>query len=116
MQCEYFAMRGMRLLLDAIDWVHARVNPEMILNGILVTMYSTGTIHAREVLDEIRGVFGDKVFETVVYKSIRFAEASVASQAIVEYASSHKGAQAYRDLAKTVVAQRFQGQGAPGQV
>jgi chromosome partitioning protein len=107
MQCEYFAMRGMRLLLDAIDWVQARVNPEMVLNGILVTMYSTGTIHAREVLDEIRGVFGDKVFETVVYKSIRFAEASVASQAIVEYASSHKGAQAYRDLAQTVVAQRF---------
>jgi chromosome partitioning protein len=66
-------------------------------------MYSTGTIHSREVLDEIRAVFGDKVFEQVIYKSIRFAEASVASQAIVEYASKHKGAQAYRDLARTIV-------------
>jgi len=98
-QCEYFAMRGIRLLLDAIDWVKARANPDLKLEGILVTMYSTGTIHAREVLDEIRGVFGDQVFDVVIHKSIRFAEASVASQAIVEYATGHKGAEAYRQLA-----------------
>ncbi len=103
MQCEYFAMRGIRLLLNAIEWVKSRANRELALGGILVTMYSTGTIHSREVLDEIRGVFGDKVFEQVIYKSIRFAEASVASQAIVEYAAKHKGAQAYRDLARTIV-------------
>jgi chromosome partitioning protein len=105
MQCEYFAMRGMRLLLDAIEWINVRANKDLKLNGIVVTMYSTGTIHAREVLDEIREAFGDKVFDTVVYKSIRFAEASVASQAIVEYASKHKGAEAYRDLAIAVAAQ-----------
>jgi chromosome partitioning protein len=102
MQCEYFAMRGIRLLLDAIEWVRSRANRDLTLGGILVTMYSTGTIHSREVLDEIRAVFGDKVFEQVIYKSIRFAEASVASQAIVEYASKHKGAQAYLDLARTI--------------
>lgn len=105
MQCEYFAMRGIRLLLDAIEWVRSRANRELTLGGILVTMYSTGTIHSREVLDEIRAVFGDKVFEQVIYKSIRFAEASVASQAIVEYASKHKGAQAYQDLARTIAEQ-----------
>jgi chromosome partitioning protein len=105
MQCEYFAMRGIRLLLDAIDRVKARLNPTLELGGILATMYSTGTIHAREVLDEIRSVFGDKVFDIVIHKSIRFAEASVASQAIVEYASTHKGAEAYRKLAKMLVAQ-----------
>lgn len=105
MQCEYFAMRGIRMLLQAIEWIKVRVNPELELGGILVTMYSTGTIHAREVLDEIRAVFGDKVFEPVISKSIRFAEASVASQAIVEYASNHKGAQAYRELAQAIVKQ-----------
>jgi chromosome partitioning protein len=105
MQCEYFAMRGMRLLLDAIEWINVRANKDLELGGIVVTMYSTGTIHAREVLDEIRAAFGDKVYDAVVYKSIRFAEASVASQAIVEYASKHKGAQAYRDLAAAVVRQ-----------
>jgi len=105
MQCEYFAMRGIRMLLQAIDWIKARVNPDLELGGIVVTMYSTGTIHAREVLDEIRTVFGDKVFDAVIYKSIRFAEASVASQSIVDYASTHKGAQAYRELAKMIVEQ-----------
>lgn len=103
MQCEYFAMRGIRLLLDAIEWIKSRANRDLELGGILVTMYSTGTIHAREVLEEIRSVFGDKVFEQVIYKSIRFAEASVASQAIVDYASKHKGAEAYRELAQAIM-------------
>jgi chromosome partitioning protein len=58
------------------------------------------------VLEEIRSVFGDKVFDIVIYKSIRFAEASVASQAIVEYASKHKGAEAYLQLAKVIVDQK----------
>jgi chromosome partitioning protein len=109
MQCEYFAMRGIRLLLDAIERVKARVNPALELLGILPTLYSTGTIHAREVLDEIQSVFGQKVFDVVVYKSIRFAEASVASQAIVEYASRHKGADAYRKLARMVVGTHSRG-------
>jgi chromosome partitioning protein len=67
-------------------------------------MYSTRTIHAREVLNETREVFGDKVFEVVVHKSIRFAEASVASQAMVEYSGAHKGALAYRELAQELLA------------
>lgn len=106
MQAEYFAMRGIRLLLDHIKKINARLNPELELTGILATLYSTGTIHAREVLDEIRNVFGEKVFDVVIYKSIRFAEASVASQAIVEYARKHKGARAYIRLAEELVAAR----------
>jgi chromosome partitioning protein len=103
MQCEYFAMRGLRMLLDSIDKVKARLNPDLDLAGILATMYSTGTVHAREVLEELRSVFGEKVFDVVIFKSIRFAEASVASQAIVEYASKHKGAIAYAGLAKALI-------------
>jgi chromosome partitioning protein len=106
MQCEYFAMRGIRLLLNAIERVKGRLNPNLELAGILATMYSTGTIHAREVLEEIRSVFGDKVFDLVIYKSIRFAEASVANQAIVDYARRHKGAKAYLELAEMVVDQK----------
>ncbi len=106
LQCEFFAMRGIRLLLDTIKKVNARLNPDLELTGILPTMYSTGTIHAREVLEEIRSVFGDKVFKVVIYKSIRFAEASVASQSIVEYATKHKGAIAYRELANELIAQK----------
>jgi len=109
MQCEFFAMRGIRLLLDSIEKVKARLNSNLELAGILATMYSTGTIHAREVLDEIRSVFGDKVFDVIIYKSIRFAEASVASQSIVEYAGKHKGAMAYKKLAKELLEQKAAG-------
>ena len=103
LQCEFFAMRVIELLLESINRTKARLNPDLELTGILTTMYSTGTIHAREILDEIRSTFGDKVFDIVIYKSIRFAEASVAHQAIVEYARKHKGAVAYRKLAKQLV-------------
>ncbi len=107
LQCEYFAMRGIRLLLDSIDKIKVRLNPDLELTGILATMYSTGTIHAREVLEELRSVFGEKVFEVVIFKSIRFAEASVVSQAIVEYARKHKGAIAYRKLARELSGQEY---------
>ena len=103
LQSEYFAMRGLQTLLETVEKIKSHLNPDLELLGILATMYSTGTIHAREVLDEIRSVFGDKVFDVVVYKSIRFAEASVANQAIVEYSSKHKGAKAYKKLAKTIL-------------
>jgi chromosome partitioning protein len=102
MQCEYFAMRGVRPLLSAVQHVRGQLNKNLELGGILPTMYSTGTIHAREVLDEVRSVFGDKVYDAVVYKSIRFAEASVAGQSILEYAPDHKGAEAYRQLAQAI--------------
>lgn len=105
LQCEYFAMRVVKLLLDSINRTKARLNPDLELLGILATMYSTGTVHAREVLEELRSVFKDKVFDVVIYKSIRFAEASVANQSIVEYSGQHKGAQAYRKLAEIIVKQ-----------
>jgi chromosome partitioning protein len=105
MQCEYYAMRAIGLLLNAVDRVKVRLNPDLKLGGILATMYSTGTVHAREVLDEVRSVFGDKVFDVVIFKSIRFAEAAVVGQSMVEYAGTHKGAEAYRELAKALLAQ-----------
>ncbi len=100
MQCEFFAIRVIQMLLDSINRTRDRLNPTLELTGILATMYSTGTIHSREVLDEIRNLYGDKVFDIVIYKSIRFAEASVAHKSIVEYAGSHKGARAYIKLAE----------------
>jgi chromosome partitioning protein len=99
LQCEHFATRGIQMMLDTIDRIKGRLNPELELRGILATMYSTGTIHAREVLEEIKTTFGDKVFDVIIYKSIRFAEASEAKRAIVEYSAKHKGAKAYKKLA-----------------
>ena len=103
LQCEYLAMRGLQLLLEHVQKTKQRLNPKLELRGILATMYSTGTIHAREVLEEIQATFGDKVFDEVIYKSIRFAEASVASQAIVDYAAKHKGTRAYKRVARAII-------------
>jgi chromosome partitioning protein len=103
LQCEYFAMRSIRPVLDAMEKIKVRLNHDLKLTGILATLYSTRTIHAREVLAELRSEFGEIVFGAVIYKSIRFSEASAANRAIVEYASQHRGAQAYRELAQEIV-------------
>jgi chromosome partitioning protein len=103
LQCEHLATRGIQMMIDTIDRIKARLNPDLELRGILTTMYSTGTVHARDVVDEIRAEFGDKVFDVIIHKSIRFAEASEAKKAIVEHSSTHKGSLAYKKLAKILL-------------
>lgn len=102
LQCEYLAMRGMQQLLQTINKVQKKINPDLKILGIVGTMYDGRTLHAREVLEEVRAVFGDLVFEPVIKKSIRFAEAPVANLSLIEYAPQHEGAQAYRQLAKEI--------------
>jgi chromosome partitioning protein len=102
MQCEFFALRAISLLLRTIRRVQARLNPRLTVFGILGTMYQTGTRHADEVLTQARSLFGEHVFDFYVKKSIRFAEASALGQSILEYAPSHEGAAAYRTLAEVL--------------
>ncbi len=103
LQCEYLALRGMRMLIEVIEKVQKKLNPSLKILGILGTMYNARTIHAKEVIQEIRSVFGDKVFDVVIHSSIRFAEAPVVHKPILEYASRHRGAVAYRTLAEVIV-------------
>lgn len=103
LQCEYLALRGMRMLIEVIEKVQKKLNPSLKVLGILGTMYNARTIHAKEVLEEIRSVFGDKVFDVVIHSSIKFAEAPVVHKPILEYARSHPGAVAYRTLAEVIV-------------
>ena len=103
LQCEYLALRGMRSLLETIDKVRAKLNPHLEIRGILGTMYNARTLHAQEVMDEIRSIFGDKVFDVVIKSSIRFAEAPVVHQSLLEYDPRHEGAVAYRKLAEVIV-------------
>ena len=103
LQCEYLALRGMRSLLETIDKVRAKLNPHLEIRGILGTMFNARTLHAQEVMDEIRSIFGDKVFDVVVKSSIRFAEAPVVHQSLLEYDPRHEGAMAYRKLAEVIV-------------
>ena len=103
LQCEYLALRGMRFLLETISKIKAKINPQLEIRGILGTMYNQRTLHAQEVVHEIRSLFGDKVFDVVIKSSIRFAEAPVAHQSILEYDPKHDGATAYRKLAEVIV-------------
>ena len=102
MQCEFFSFRVIRTLMESVDRTRDRLNPDLELIGILPTMYTTGTIHSREVVEQARNLYGEKVFDIVIYKSIRFAEASVANKAMIDYSTDHKGALAYQQLAQTL--------------
>jgi chromosome partitioning protein len=104
LQCEYFALRGMALLMDTISKIADRLNPNLEIVGVLATMYDARTVHGREVLGRVEEAFGDQVFRTVVGKTIRFAEAPVAGESILTYAGDSPGAAAYRELAKEVLA------------
>jgi chromosome partitioning protein len=110
LQCEYLALRGLGMLLDTLYKIKRKLNPDLEVTGILATLYSTRTIHAREVLEEVQAMFGERVFDTVVRSSIRFAEAALARMPILEYAPSHPGAVAYRAIAKEVLNGRDPGQ------
>ncbi|HVU74313.1 MAG TPA: AAA family ATPase [Mycobacteriales bacterium] len=103
LECEYFALRGVALLTDTIDKVSERLNPQLEIEGILATMYDGRTIHGREVLARLLDAFGDKVFHTVINRTVRFPETSVAGEPITTYASSSSGAAAYRQLALEVL-------------
>ena len=74
LQCEYFAMRGLSMLLDTLHKVKRRLNPQLDILGILPTLYNSRTRHAQEVLAEVRRMFGERVFDTSIHSSIRFAE------------------------------------------
>lgn len=103
LELEFFALRGIALLTDTIEKVTDRLNPELEVLGILGTMYDARTLHSREVLERVVQAFGDKVFHTVIRRTIKFPETTVAGEPITSYASSSAGAQAYRDLAREVL-------------
>lgn len=104
LECEFFALRGIALLTDTISKVQDRLNPDLEILGILGTMYDPRTLHAREVLERVVQAFGDTVFHTVIRRTIKFPETTVAGEPITTYASSSPGAAAYRSLAKEVLA------------
>jgi chromosome partitioning protein len=109
LECEFFSLRGVALLIQTIDKVRERLNPKLELEGILATMYDGRTLHGREVLARVVEAFGDKVFHTVISRTVRFPETTVAGEPITTFAPSSSGANAYRDLAKEVVARCLAG-------
>jgi chromosome partitioning protein len=103
LECEFFALRGVALLVETIDKVRDRLNPAIELDGILPTMYDARTLHSREVLERVVETFGDRVFETVIGRTVKFPDASVAGTPITSFAPEHQAAEAYRQLARELI-------------
>jgi chromosome partitioning protein len=104
LECEYFALRGVALLKTTIDKVSERLNPRLRIEGLLGTMYDSRTLHGREVLQRLVEAWGDAVFHTVIRRTVKFSDSTVAGEPITAYASNSAGADAYRQLAKEVLA------------
>ena len=104
LECEFFALRGVALLIETIDKVRDRLNPTINLDGLLATMYDPRTLHSREVLERVVEAFGDDVLETVIGRTVKFPDASVSGVPITEFAPEHAAAQAYKRLARELVA------------
>jgi chromosome partitioning protein len=103
LECEYFALRGVALLIETIEKVQDRLNPPLQLDGILATMFDPRTLHSREVLTRVREAFADRVFDTVIPRTVKFPDSTVAAQPITEFASKHRGAETYRRLARELI-------------
>jgi chromosome partitioning protein len=103
LECEYFAMRGVALLQETIDKVSRRLNQKLQIDGLLGTMYDSRTLHTREVLTNIVNGFGDKVFHTVISRTVKFPDATVAGEPITRFDPGSMGASSYRELAKEVL-------------
>ena len=104
LECEFFALRGIALLTDTVNKVKDRLNPELEMVGILGTMFDARTLHSREVLARAVEAFGETVFHTVIRRTIKFPETTVAGEPITTYAPNSSGADQYRTLVREVLA------------
>lgn len=101
-QTQYFALRGMDLLFQTIEKVQARLNPRLKIVGILPTMYDARTLHAREVMEELRRVYPRLVLNTVIPHTVKFADSSMAGEPVLSLSPNSQAAEAYRELATEV--------------
>jgi len=109
LECEYFALRGVALLMETIDKVSSRLSPKLAIDGLLATMYDSRTLHTREVLAGVVQGFGDLVFHTVISRTVRFPDSQVAGEPITRFDPACNGAHSYRELAKELLERWRQG-------
>ena len=102
-QCEYFALEGVSALLDTIDRVRRHLNPNLSIEGVLLTMFDERTSLTRQVATDLRDFFRGDVFKTVIPRNVRLAEAPSHGKPILEYDLRSKGAESYLNLAREIL-------------
>ena len=103
MQAEYFALEGISQLLSTLGSVQATFNPELVLEGVVLTMYDERTNLAQQVTDNLKHFFGEKLFKTVIPRNIKLAEAPSHGKPVMLYDNRSRGSDAYRDLAEELL-------------
>jgi len=102
-QCEYYALEGVGQLLQTINLVQRRLNPQLELEGVLLTMFDARTNLAIQVVDEVKDFFGNKVFQTIIPRNVRLSEAPSHGKPVITYDPRSRGAQLYQELAQEVM-------------
>lgn len=105
-QCEYFALEGVSELMRTLERVRRAWNPALAIDGVVLTLYDERLSLAQQVVGEVKRFFGDAVFETIVPRNVRLAEAPSFGQSILEYDIRSRGAQAYLRLAEELLRRR----------
>ena len=103
MQAEYFALEGVTDLLYTIERIQSAFNPELLVQGVLLTMYDDRTLLAQQVTENLRGYFGDGLYKTIIPRNIRLAEAPSHGLPVLFYDPRSRGAEAYRALARELL-------------
>ncbi len=112
-QCEYYALEGLKQLLHSIELVKKHLNPVLEISGVLLTMYDSRTNLSDQVASEVRRFFGPRVYDTIIPRSVRLAEAPSHGKPITLYDPTSRGAQAYQMLAQEVIARGRQPSATP---
>ena len=102
-QCEYYALEGLSQLLSTIRLVQKHLNEDLMIDGVLLTMFDARTNLGIQVIDEVKKYFQDKVYKTIIPRNVRLSEAPSHGEPIIVYDSRSRGAEVYLDLAKEVV-------------
>jgi chromosome partitioning protein len=102
-QCEYYALEGLSKLLDSVRLVKTHLNPTLDVFGAVMTMYDSRTRLSQQVVDEVRDFFAERVFDTMIPRTVRLAEAPSHGKPVTVYDPSGRGSDAYRRLAKEVL-------------
>lgn len=103
-QCEYYALEGVAKLLESMQMVKRRMNPDLEIFGVVMTMYDSRTTLSKQVVDEVQSYFGKKMFKTIIPRNVKLSEAPSHGLPVIKYARVSKGALAYGKLAREVVA------------
>jgi chromosome partitioning protein len=103
LQCEYFALEGLGYLLNTVQLVKAQLNPQLVLGGILLTMFDQRNLLSHRVSDDVRQHFGNKVFKTVIPRNVRLSESPSHGLPIILYDIKSRGALAYMEMAQEII-------------